>query len=247
MCRRVGTAPAVSVLEKIVTAETRGASLGGPPGEVRPSLPLRVAVFSNQELIRAGLSSLLAKDPGRAVVFNPSGLETDHDVVVFDLVSALGEARGPALRQLRRLLEGHHVVVAVTRDAADDLATRARGLGCADVVPVSVTAEALLDVLETAAGAPRTPEARDPQRVLTKRETEIVELVAQGLSNTEIASELFLSVNSVKTYIRTAYRKMGVTTRSQAVLWAVRAGVGSEASDQRLSAPVSRVGDGTGT
>ncbi len=213
-----------------MTADTRESSPGKPPGEVRPSSPLRVAVFSNQELIRAGLSSLLAKDPHRAAVFNPSGLEAGHDVVVFDLVSALGAARGPALRQLRRLLEGHHVVVAVTRDASDDLATRARALGCADVVPVSVTAEALLGVLEAVAGQPRATEAPDPHRVLTKRESEIVELIARGLSNTEIASELFLSVNSVKTYIRTAYRKMGVTTRSQAVLWAVRSGLGSNAS-----------------
>ena len=204
-------------------------SLAGMPGEVAASTPLRVAVFSNQELIRAGLTSLLAKDPARAIVFNPVGASPAHDVVVFDLVSPRGEARGPALRHLRRLLEGHHVVVAVTRDEVDDLATRARGLGCAGVVPVSVTAEDLLGVLESVAGGQQTADDQPSARLLTKRETEIVELVARGLSNTEIASELFLSVNSVKTYIRTAYRKMGVTTRSQAVLWAVRGGLAGDA------------------
>ena len=216
-----------------MTAESKRPSPGPPHGQLGAPAPLKVAVFSNQELVRAGLTSLLAKDPDRAVVFNPSGPASVHDVVVFDLVSAVGEGRGPALRQLRRLLEGDHVVVAVTRDANDDLAVRARGLGCADVVPVSVTSQDLFGVLETVSGGPRSSVARDfARRVLTQRETEIVELVARGLSNTEIATELFLSVNSVKTYIRTAYRKMGVTTRSQAVLWAVRAGLGSDSSHE---------------
>ena len=47
-------------------------------------------------------------------------------------------------------------------------------------------------------------------------------LVTQGLSNQEIAETLYLSINSVKTYIRSTYRKMGVATRSQAVLWAIQ-------------------------
>ena len=46
-------------------------------------------------------------------------------------------------------------------------------------------------------------------------------LITQGLSNQEIANRAFLSINSVKTYIRSAYRKINVTSRSQAVLWGV--------------------------
>ena len=56
---------------------------------------------------------------------------------------------------------------------------------------------------------------------LTPREAEILALITQGLSNQEIADRAFLSINSVKTYIRTAYRKINVTSRSQAVLWGV--------------------------
>ena len=59
---------------------------------------------------------------------------------------------------------------------------------------------------------------------LTVRESEIVALITQGLSNQEIAERSYLSINSVKTYIRTAYRKMGVERRSQAVLWGIRHG-----------------------
>ncbi len=56
---------------------------------------------------------------------------------------------------------------------------------------------------------------------LTPREAEILALITQGLSNQEICTRAFLSINSVKTYIRTAYRKINVTSRSQAVLWGV--------------------------
>ena len=49
-------------------------------------------------------------------------------------------------------------------------------------------------------------------------------LITQGLSNQEIAERSYLSINSVKTYIRTAYRKIGVTRRSQAVVWGMQHG-----------------------
>nr|WP_232523786.1 response regulator transcription factor [Nocardioides sp. MAH-18] len=54
---------------------------------------------------------------------------------------------------------------------------------------------------------------------LSPREAEIIALITQGLSNQEIADRAFLSINSVKTYIRSAYRKIGAQRRSQAVLW----------------------------
>ncbi|MCD4534541.1 LuxR C-terminal-related transcriptional regulator [Nocardioides sp. cx-169] len=63
---------------------------------------------------------------------------------------------------------------------------------------------------------------------LSARESEIVALIVQGLSHQEIAETAFLSINSVKTYIRTAYRKMGVTRRSQAVGWAIQHGFAPE-------------------
>ncbi len=59
---------------------------------------------------------------------------------------------------------------------------------------------------------------------LTARESEVIALVVAGLSNQEIADTAYLSINTVKTYIRTAYRRMGVSTRSQAVLWGLEHG-----------------------
>lgn len=56
---------------------------------------------------------------------------------------------------------------------------------------------------------------------LTQRESEVLALITQGLSNDEITARTHLSINSVKTYIRSAYRRIGVTDRTNAVLWGV--------------------------
>lgn len=56
---------------------------------------------------------------------------------------------------------------------------------------------------------------------LTGRELEVLCLITRGLSNQEMAETMFVSINSVKTYVRSAYRKIGVTRRSQAVSWGV--------------------------
>ena len=56
------------------------------------------------------------------------------------------------------------------------------------------------------------------------REVQVLTLIAQGRTNRDVADELFLSPNSIKTYVRTAYRKIGATSRSQAVSWAIRNG-----------------------
>lgn len=60
---------------------------------------------------------------------------------------------------------------------------------------------------------------------LTPREAEVIALVTSGLSNNEIADRTHLSINSVESYIRSAYRTMGVTSRSKAVLWGIDHGM----------------------
>ena len=59
---------------------------------------------------------------------------------------------------------------------------------------------------------------------LTARESETLALITQGKSNAEVAANMFLSTNSVKSYIRSTYRKIGVTSRTQAVLWGIEHG-----------------------
>jgi len=62
------------------------------------------------------------------------------------------------------------------------------------------------------------------REALSPRECDMLRMISQGLSNQEIADGLHLSINSVKTYVRSAYRKIGVSSRSKAVIWGARNG-----------------------
>ncbi|GAA5112935.1 hypothetical protein GCM10023339_16620 [Alloalcanivorax gelatiniphagus] len=73
---------------------------------------------------------------------------------------------------------------------------------------------------------------------LTQRETEVLSMIAAGKANREIAEETNLSINSVKSYIRGAYSKIEVSSRSQAVLWAIQHGL---LMPGESDAPVARV------
>lgn len=68
-------------------------------------------------------------------------------------------------------------------------------------------------------GAPRWIE-------FSPREYEVLELIVEGLSNQEIAQHLYLGINTIKSYVRTTYRKIRVTKRSQAVRWGLLHGLG---------------------
>ncbi len=72
-------------------------------------------------------------------------------------------------------------------------------------------------------GEPTRPSA--DKWPLTHRETEVLSMIASGLANRDIAEQTNLSINSVKSYIRGAYAKIEVTSRSQAVLWAIQHGL----------------------
>ena len=115
-------------------------------------------------------------------------------------------------------------LVAIIRHENPEGCRRARELGAVATVGLDLTAGDLVDAVEAAHRQSSRGGARG-RLGLTERETQVLTLICRGLSNAEIAKALFLSQNSVKTYIRTAYRKIGVTRRSQAVLWAIRHGL----------------------
>ena len=197
--------------------------------------PLRVAVISRHELTRAGLTHLIEFDPDRAVVVGAGKADgpADHDVAVYDL----GGREATEDNDLRRLIASETAVVAIQAEFSADVSERVLAMGVADVVSMDVTAEALIERVEHAAAGRRIAPAavrahsRDAARLatgLTEREVTVLELIAAGLSNHQIAAQLFVSINTVKTYVRTAYRRIGVTTRSQAVIWAMHQGLGPQ-------------------
>ena len=79
-------------------------------------------------------------------------------------------------------------------------------------------------------GPPATSSAQSAG--ISPRESDVLQLVVLGHGNQEIADTLFLSINSVKTYIRSTYRKIHATSRGQAIVWAIQNGFLTERYDQ---------------
>jgi len=195
---------------------------------------VRVAISSPIAIVRAGLGSLLESGGDRTrVVPLPRPGEvltgTAAQVVLYD---AIGLQQGDAPDLTFLLARTPVRVLVVSRDLRPDLASRALARGAHGYVPMTVGPEALVDAVEGALG--RTPdrgaeraerEARLGRDVgLTPREVEVLTLITQGLGNAEIAAATYLSINSVKTYVRGAYRRIGVHNRSQAVIWCLQHG-----------------------
>ena len=208
------------------------------------SKPLRVAVISRHELTRAGLTHLIEFDPDRAVVVWAGTAEgpAEHDIAVYDLAGR--EATEDI--ELRRLIASEPPVVALQAEFRAEVSERVLAMGVADVVSMDVTASALLERVEHAAAGRRIAPAavrrhcRDAARLaagLTEREVAVLELIAAGLSNHQIAATLYVSINTVKTYVRTAYRRIGAKSRSQAVIWAIRHGLGPQTEAPVANAP----------
>jgi DNA-binding NarL/FixJ family response regulator len=199
--------------------------------------PVRVAIVNDYELVVVGVAALLEPYRERIhVVELDSQLPVveDVDVVLYD---TFGQAQGPGV-DVRSLVGGGSAkVVVYSWNIHSELVKESFQAGVAGYLSKAMDAEELVRAIEqvhagqqvapAGSGAvnPR-PEGDWPGKEagLTVRESEIIALITQGLSNQEIAERSYLSINSVKTYIRTAYRKMGVERRSQAVLWGIKHG-----------------------
>ena len=194
----------------------------------RPVVPT-VAVVTHHDIVAVGLQTMLAQThpPLRLV---DAGRE-EPDVLLYDVYALLD---GDTTELDHWLKETASEVVALTRPLRPDLGALALERGAAAAVGLSASAEEIVSVvLSACAGtlddSPVAIAAEHETRLgdlsgLSPRETDVLRLVTLGMSNREIADELFLSVNSIKTYIRSAYRKIGVTARPQVVSWCVRHG-----------------------
>ena len=191
---------------------------------------MRVSLLDASELVRVGFTAMLSPHAHRARVVeqpHPERLLQPCDLLLVDF-AAMPPARVEDLL-LRADPAGRIVSYSWTRRPPSGPWWSTAADRVSGHVGKSLPAARLLDHLEAihrGAGTPNVPpERRAPTRQrpragrLTPRELDVLSRIARGLSNAEIAEELFLSVNSVKTYVRTAYRKIGVATRSQAVAW----------------------------
>ena len=200
------------------------------------SKQLQVVVLSRHELTRMGLTHLIEVDACRARVVTSSeiGEALRHcDAVIYDLAG-----REPSTdHHLRHLIATGIAVIVLQPEYAPDFSETLLAMGAADVLSMGVTSEVLMETIERAAAGRRPSpaslraEAREAARRatgLTEREIAVLELIATGVSNRQIAATLYVSINTVKSYVRTAYRRIGVDSRSQAVIWAMHQGLGPQ-------------------
>ena len=177
--------------------------------------PTRVGIVSPQEVLVRGFGAMLAEHPARSVI---TGAD-DAEVVLYDVLGVYRD-NGSDLEAIAAT--GGPVIVAVSRDLRPDLRARALGRGAHTWISMSVGSRELIEAVEAAAQGRDLPTRVDRLGApvdLTPREVEVLSLITQGLSNQAIAAALYLSINSVKTYIRSAYAKIGATSRSRAVAW----------------------------
>jgi len=195
--------------------------------------PIKVALITDDPLLRAGLSSLLG-DLGSIEVVGPEAAEV-----------ALWDAGVDASKTLARLTELRDLpvpavaVVGETAHVAPALAAGARGVVLRDQVGPGIHAALAavrsgLTVMDTALAeslvpnAPARPAAGLPAKgrgELTERERQVVQLLTEGLSNKLIADRLGISDHTAKFHVNGVMMKLGASTRTEAVVEAMRRGL----------------------
>jgi DNA-binding NarL/FixJ family response regulator len=197
--------------------------------------PITVALVDDYDVVVMGVANMFDKYRDRVVVAELDtnmGVEDDVDIVLYDSF-AQPESDHEEIAALVANPRARRVVV-YTWNFHPDLIESARRQGAHGYLSKTLPARDLVAALEAVhAGAPVVsdvpPRARSavgldwPGRGegLSDRESEILALITQGKSNAEVAKLTYLSPNTVKSYIRTIYRKIDVASRTQAVLWGV--------------------------
>ena len=201
--------------------------------------PLRVALVNDHEIVVRGLERMLDEFTHLQVVELAAGapVDTPVDVALYDTFSV------PQVdaSDVDEVVANPHVgsVAVFSWNMHTELVEQALRKGVRGYLSKSLRAPALVDAIERVARGeevvapehevgPRGVSAEIvggdwPGRAhgLSARQAEVVTLITQGYSNQEIADRTHLTMNTVKTYIRMAYRHMGVSSRTQAVLWGI--------------------------
>jgi len=214
-------------------------------------MTIRILLVDDHAVVRKGLRTFLKYDPELEVVGEAAdgaealtrASELKPDVVVMDLLMP-GMDGIAATAAIRRELPETEVLAltSVLEDASVVGAVRAGAIG---YLLKDTQAEALCQAIKAAAAgqvqltpkaaarlmqaisAPESPEA------LTERETEVLRLLAQGQSNKQIARNLHNTEQTIKTHVSRILSKLGVQSRTQATLYAIRTGLVSPGSAEK--------------
>jgi two-component system, NarL family, response regulator LiaR len=204
---------------------------------------IRVLIADDHGVVRQGLTMYLGLDPDLEIVGEAAngeeavGMASDlePDVVLMDLLMPVMD--GIAATEKIKTQTPEVEVVALTSVLDDGAVTGAVRAGAIGYLLKNTRPQELCRAIKGAAAgqvqldpgaaAKLMREMRAPDRpvALTRRETEVLKLVARGWANKQIARELFVEEKTVKAHVSGILRKLGVTSRTQAALHAVRAGL----------------------
>jgi DNA-binding NarL/FixJ family response regulator len=200
--------------------------------------PITIALVDDYDVVLAGVAHLLESYAERVVVAEIDANTPVNDLVDIALYDAFAQPESDQ-DQISVLLDNPRArkVVVYTWNFQQDLIERACKLGVHGYLSKTLSARDLVAALEAVHAGElvvSTPPPRPgsalgldwPGRTegLTDRESEVLALITQGKSNAEVASLTFLSPNTVKSHIRSIYRKIDADSRTQAVLWGVAHG-----------------------
>jgi len=207
---------------------------------------ISLLIADDHEVVRWGLASLLADTDIEIIAEASTGeealklaLKRKPDVVLLDIRMPNGDGL-TTLGRIKLDRPEMPVLMLSTYDNPSYIA-RAVALGAAGYVLKGSSREELIQAIQVAAtgdtvwtreelrrvtGALATPRlASEVEVPLTKRESEVLNQLALGLTNKEIAQTLHISYETVKEHVQHILRKVGVSDRTQAAVWAVRKGL----------------------
>lgn len=185
--------------------------------------PIRISIVNDYEVIVRGLASMLAPFGDRVTVVETEagGLpDLPADIALFDTFAG----RRRSLSRVDELADDGALskVVLYTWDLPGDFARDVDLRSIDAVIMKSTTGSELVDALERIHRGEYADvdmsEGRSVGSTLTEREREVLALLAQGATNREIAAELYLSFDTIKTHVRKVFTKLGVNNRTQAAL-----------------------------
>jgi DNA-binding NarL/FixJ family response regulator len=205
---------------------------------------IRLVIADDHPIVRAGLTALFSLEPDVEIVAEASAPDEavelaerlSPDVVLMDLQFGSNETAtgADATRRIRALDAAPYVLVLTNYDSDADILSAveagASGYLLKDAPPHELIAAVRAAAAGESALAPvitsrLLDRMRAPQISLSSREIEVLELVAAGKSNTDVANELFISETTVKSHLAHIFSKLDVSSRTAAVSEARRRGI----------------------